>query len=292
MDALPNPKDRGLGRGLDALLGTNDTGLSSGASGAQMLSVSEMQSGEYQPRTNFNNDDLEQLASSIKKHGILQPILVRPLESGGYEIIAGERRWRAAQLAQLHQVPVVVKDMDNSQALEIALVENLQRSDLDPIEEALGYQRLVEEFHHSNETAAKVVGKSRSAVSNAMRLLSLPIDVQNAVRAGFITAGHARAIVSYPDPVEITKQIVSGNLSVRETEEIVQKSQESAPAPKKDMLDESTNLAHIQELEQKIASLTSMRVNLKFHKGRDSGSITLRFSKTKQLEEMLRKLDS
>ena len=236
-----NTDKKALGRGLDALFGdritdtvkeiVRDTEMSitqTQAAGTQlksqkMIDVSNLRASDAQPRRFFEEEALQQLASSIKTHGVLQPLLVRPIlgAAGEYEIIAGERRWRAAQKAQIHEIPVIIQDFTDLEAIEIALVENLQRSDLTAIEEAEGYKRLMEEFGHTQEKLAEALGKSRPHIANMMRLLKLPETVRDRVHVGEISAGHARALLSAKDPEAMAKRMLKENMSVREIERAV-----------------------------------------------------------------------
>ncbi len=225
------PKPRGLGRGLSALLGDDEVAdtvapLSVAAprptaSRAPLtLPIGQLRAGEFQPRTVF--EGLEVLIESVKQFGLLQPILVRPVrgEPEAYEIIAGERRWRAAQKAQLHDVPVVVRTLDNLEALQLALVENLQRADLSPIDEAAGLRRLISDFNQTQEEVARTVGKSRPHVANTLRLLDLPAEVRDLIQADKLTAGHGRALLGFPDPTAMAAQAIKEKLSVRDLERL------------------------------------------------------------------------
>ena len=250
-------KNRGLGRGLDALFGDEEPvteapapteieapapadlvaeGVSVSdaavvaAGGLAQMGVDQLQPGTMQPRVDFAAAPLEELAASLRQHGVLQPLVVRPIKGGSrYEIIAGERRWRAAQLAGLHEVPVVIKDLDDSEAMQAALIENLQREDLNPIEEALGYQRMIEEHQISKEALAGLVSRSRSHISNIMRLLNLPTEVLDMVRKGDLSAGHARTLLSADNNVTgLARQVISDGLSVRQVEALVAKQRREA----------------------------------------------------------------
>lgn len=231
---MAEDKRRKLGRGLSALLG--DSGVAAAAavvegtaaladesapapSGLRTLAVAQLKPGKFQPRRQFDEAAIADLVESVRTKGVLQPILVRP-HDGMFEIIAGERRWRAAQRAQLHEVPVIVRDLSDKEALEVALVENLQRQDLTALEEAEGYRRLVEEFNHTQEELARAVGKSRSHVANMMRLLALPAPVKDMLDHGQLSAGHARALLTAADPVGLARQVVDKQLNVRQTEKL------------------------------------------------------------------------
>jgi len=216
---------RGLGRGLSALLAdVNPSASVSGPDSAratQVLAVERVQPNPNQPRRAFAADALDQLAQSIRQKGIVQPLIVRSIgQDGQYEIVAGERRWRAAQIAGLHEVPVVVRDFDDVEVLEIAIIENIQREDLNPIEEALAYRQLIDRFGHTQEKLAEALSRSRSHVTNLLRLLTLPGAVQDLLTTGALSAGHARALVSAPNPVELAAAVVKRGLSVRETERL------------------------------------------------------------------------
>lgn len=230
---MATKKLKGLGRGLDALLG-GDADITAPAAGApSTLPVGQLQAGKYQPRTRMDEGSLAELASSIKTQGIMQPVLVRPVGEGRYEIIAGERRFRAAQLAGLEEIPVLVRDVDDQAAAAMALIENIQREDLNPLEEAQGIARLISDFHFTHEQAAQAVGRSRSAVSNLLRLVNLAGPVQTMLMAGDIDMGHARALLAVDSATQITlaNVVVSKRLSVRETEKLVARAIEERNAP-------------------------------------------------------------
>lgn len=280
-------KRRNLGRGLSALLGEDPSPAQ--AAGARQIAVSKLHPGRYQPRRTMGQDELQDLAQSIRELGVLQPILVRehPEKPGNYEIIAGERRWRAAQLAQLHEVPVLVKVLSNKETLEVALVENLQREDLSPLEEAVGLQRLMDEFGHTQEALAKAVGKSRSHVANMLRLLGLPDAVKAMVDAGTLSAGHARALLSAASPETLARQVVEQGLSVRQTEQLVQRAQASAKSggarrgPKEKDAD-------TRALETDLADLLGLRVAITSKGG--EGAVTLYYKSLDQLDGLLQRL--
>jgi ParB family chromosome partitioning protein len=235
---MATKKLKGLGRGLDALLGGDASATPAAPSGApSLLPVAQVQAGKYQPRTRMDDGSLSELAASIKSQGIMQPVLVRPIElapSGArYEIIAGERRFRAAQLAGLEEIPVLVRDVDDQNAAAMALIENIQREDLNPLEEAQGIARLISEFSFTHEQAAQAVGRSRSAVSNLLRLVNLAQPVQTMLMAGDIDMGHARALlaVDAASQIALANQVIAKRLSVRETEKMVARALEEQNAP-------------------------------------------------------------
>lgn len=281
-------KRRSLGRGLSALLG-EDTTTTERAAGAQQISVAKLHPGKYQPRRTMAEEELKDLAQSIRELGVLQPILVRehPDHAGDYEIIAGERRWRAAQLAQLHEVPVLIKVLSNQETLEVALVENLQREDLSPLEEAVGLQRLMDEFGHTQDALAKAVGKSRSHVANMLRLLGLPDLVKKMLDESMLSAGHARALLTAAAPEALAREVVEKGLSVRQTEQLAQRAASDAkpnavarPAREKD--------ADTRALETDLSDMLGLRVAIT-PKGR-AGSVTLYYKSLDQLDGLLQKL--
>ncbi|UTW51719.1 ParB/RepB/Spo0J family partition protein [bacterium SCSIO 12827] len=279
-------KRRNLGRGLSALLGEDKSPAP--AAGAQQIAIEKLHPGRYQPRRTMDQEELQDLAQSIRELGVLQPILVRehPDRPGDYEIIAGERRWRAAQLAQLHEVPVLIKVLSNKETLEVALVENLQREDLSPLEEAVGLQRLMDEFGHTQDALAKAVGKSRPHVANMLRLLGLPDAVKAMVDKGDLSAGHARALLSATAPEVLARQVVEQGLSVRQTEQLVQraataKSSGARRGPKEKDAD-------TRALETDLSDLLGLRVAIA-PKGRE-GSVTVYYKSLDQLDGLLQRL--
>lgn len=244
----------GLGKGLDAIFAENDT---EDERTAVLLKTSELEPNRNQPRSVFNEQALGELADSIAQHGVLQPLLVRPLVGGGYQIVAGERRWRAARMAGLEEVPAVVREMNDSQVMELALIENLQREDLNPLEEAQGYQSLMETYSMTQDDVAKTVGKSRPAVANALRLLNLPPEMQKLVSGGSISAGHARTLLSFPNRktmLEAAKAAEAG-ASVRDLEKMAQKANEkpkAKPQSRKVQYYKETELALRENLGRKV----------------------------------------
>ncbi|MBL8659903.1 MAG: ParB/RepB/Spo0J family partition protein [Rhodospirillales bacterium] len=280
-------KRRNLGRGLSALLGDEESDYArlDQLRASKTVSVAQLRPGRFQPRRIMREDGLEELARSIADRGVLQPLLVRrhPEEEDAYEIIAGERRWRAAQRAQVHEVPVVVKELSDGEALEIALVENIQRQDLSPLEEAEGYRRLMEEFAHSQDDLARSVGKSRSHVANMMRLLSLPDPVKELVDEGALSAGHARALVAADDPEAAARLVVKRGLNVRQTENLVKATraaQVRRPAAEKD--------ADTLALERDLSALLGMAVGIRFRGS--AGTLTLHYRSLEQLDDILHRL--
>ena len=284
------PKLKGLGRGLDALLAANTDDDAKNDGELQVLPASELSPGKYQPRTRMDPGSLEELAASIKSQGVMQPILVRPIggqfDSERYEIIAGERRWRAAQIAGLVSVPCLVRAIPDEAALAMSLIENIQREDLNPLEEAAGIQRLIEEFGMTHQQAADAVGRSRPAASNLLRLLQLAPPVQELLMAGDIDMGHARALLPLDGAAQVglANLIAARGLSVREAERLVQhelnpKTKLPAPAPDRDIL----------RLEEEIADRLGATVKIKANK-KGVGAVTIQFGNLDQLDGLLEKL--
>ena len=279
---MASKKPSGLGRGLGALLG--DDVMKTESSGSLSLPISQVETCSSQPRKRFDDKSLQELADSISQHGIIQPLTVRKLSSGYYQIIAGERRWRAARLAGLQEVPVIVIEADDRKAAELAMIENLQREDLNPMEEAAGFQSLIESYHMTQEEAAQRVGKSRSAVTNALRLLGLTPSVRKLVEEGKLSAGHARALVPLSPSLQesAANAIVSGGLSVRQTEALVKRlSAEKKEAQAKDP-DEVDYLAEAQnELKARLCR------GVKIVPGRKKGRIELEYYGVDDLNDLL-----
>ena len=273
---------KGLGRGLDALLSGDDVRVNDALT---ELSVGILKPGRFQPRTRMDPQSIAELADSIRAQGVIQPILVRPVENGKYEIIAGERRWRAAQLAGLTQVPVVIRAVPDKSALAMALIENIQREDLNPLEEATGIQRLVNEFDMTHEAAAQAVGRSRSAVTNLLRLLNLSKAVQDLLMEGRIEMGHARALlaVSGPRQAELAQQIISRKLSVREAEQLVGQSEVTS---RKTLRKQQRKDRDLQALEEELSEILGTRVTLKTIRG-GRGKLTIDYASLDQLDNVL-----
>ncbi|TCP35667.1 ParB/RepB/Spo0J family partition protein [Sphingomonas sp. BK235] len=298
-DAGARRPKSGLGRGLNALLGdvAQDEREAKDAptrGAVRLIPVSAIAPHPDQPRRHFDEAALDELAASISERGLIQPIIVRP-HGHDYQIVAGERRWRAAQRARLHEVPVVVRDYSDSETLQIALLENIQRQDLNAIEEARAYQRLIDEFGHTQDALARAVHKSRSHVANLLRLLDLPEDVQSRVVEGTLTMGHARAMIGADDPGALADQVVAQGLSVRQTEKLASQgkrgtrdSGETRSEPRR-VAPASTGSADIEALERQLADLLGLRVHISFNDdGR--GSITLDYSSLEQLDMVCQRL--
>jgi ParB family transcriptional regulator, chromosome partitioning protein len=274
-------KLKGLGRGLDALLSGNDDSVNLRES-LQNLKVSVLKPGKYQPRTRMDKDSLAELAESIKAQGVMQPVLVRPVSPGYYEIIAGERRWRAAQLAGLSEVPALIREVPDEAALAMSLIENIQREDLNPVEEAMGIQRLIKEFGMTHQAASEALGSSRSAVSNLLRLLNLPSPVQELLMEGKIDMGHGRALLSLPaaKQIETANLIVYKQLSVRETERLVNRIEhpiaKQRPKHDRDLL----------RLQENISTKLGAQVVINPGK-KGKGTVVIHYSSLDQLEGIL-----
>ncbi|MBK8173935.1 MAG: ParB/RepB/Spo0J family partition protein [Rhodospirillales bacterium] len=284
---MADNKPRGLGRGLSALLGedNDDYAALDRMRASRSAAIEKLSPGRFQPRQRMDEEHLQELARSISEKGVLQPILVRrhPDDPSRFEIIAGERRWRAAQLAQLHEVPISVRELSDTEAFEIALVENLQRQDLSPLEEAEGYRRLMEECSRTQEDVAKSVGKSRSHIANTLRLLSLPESVKTMLNDGQLSAGHARAILTADNPENAARQVVERGLNVRQTEDMASEaraaSRVKAPASK-----DADTLA----LERDLGMLLGLGVEIRFRG--NGGSLVLNYTTLDQLDDILHRL--
>ena len=279
---MASKKPSGLGKGLGALLG--DEAIKTETSGSLYLPISQVESCSGQPRKHFDEESLQELADSITEHGIIQPLTVRKLASGYYQIIAGERRWRAARLAGLQEVPVIVMEADDRKAAELAMIENLQREDLNPMEEAAGFQSLIETYHMTQEEAAQQVGKSRSAVTNALRLLALTPAVRKLVEENKLSAGHARALVPLSPSLQesAANAILNGGLSVRQTEALVKRLSAEKKEPKKPQADTVDYLAEAQnELKAKLCR------GVKIVSGRKKGRIELEYYGLDDLNDLL-----
>ena len=291
--AADEVRRRNLGRGLDALLGESRSagGGADGvpAAGVMTLPIEQVYPGRSQPRTVFAQTEIDELADSIRQLGILQPLIVRPhpTRTGSYEIIAGERRWRAAQQARLHEVPALVRELSDAEALEIALVENLQRENLSPIEEAEAYRRLMNEFSHTQEALARVVGKSRSHVANMLRLLQLPENARAMLMDGRLTAGHARALLGADNPGALAELIVKRGLNVRQAEKHARGAKaKQARGPRETPANEKDT--NTKALENEISSILGMRVNIEFED--PGGRVSIAYTSLEQLDYLLHRL--
>lgn len=288
-------KSRGLGRGLSALMAdVNETPAATAPTEGRrpdlVVPIENIEPNPDQPRRRFDPDHLEDLANSIREKGVIQPLIVREKAVGKYEIVAGERRWRASQKAQLHELPVIVRDFNDTEVLEIAIIENIQRSDLNPVEEAAGYRQLMDKFGHTQDAMSKALGKSRSHIANLLRLLNLPQDIQDLVEEGKLSSGHARALITSDHAREIAKRIVAEGLSVRATEALVKKyasgdmEKPKKAAPVKD--------ADTAALEGDLSANLGMKVQIDHKAGGESGKITISYKDMDQLDELCRILTS
>ena len=292
-----NDRKRGLGRGLSALMADvseTETVAAKGPSAAdQMIPIERISPNPDQPRKQFVQDDLDDLAASIREKGVLQPLIVRVRDNGDYEIVAGERRWRAAQMAQLHELPVIVRAFTDIEVLEVAIIENIQRADLNAAEEAAGYKQLMDKFGHTQEKMAEALGKSRSHIANLLRLLNLPMPVLELLREGKISAGHARALISAQDPLKLAQQVIKGGLSVRATEALVKKeisgSTKGTPTGTSDEVDKD---ADTKALEGDLAANLGMSVFLSHKPGQESGKLTVSYKTLEELDELCRLLSA
>jgi ParB family chromosome partitioning protein len=303
-----NPERRGLGRGLAALLGEiGETAAPVVGSPTPVIHAPEahappahlpttapierLHSNPDQPRRDFPETELNELASSIRQRGIIQPVVVRPdpARPGDYQIVAGERRWRAAQRAQLHEIPVVVRELDDRAVLELAIIENVQRSDLNPIEEASGYAQLIERFAHTQEEMSEIVGKSRSHVANTLRLLGLPEQVQQMLRSGKLSAGHARALINAPDPVALAEIAVLKGLTVRQVEELARRiaAPQRRPRGPRGLKQKD---ADTRVLEGDLSAAIGMAVSIQHHPTDGGGHLRIRYRSLDELDRLCRKL--
>lgn len=309
------PSNRGLGKGLSALISegysttTSTPAATSGKKTVQTqtennaptnpmyMTVDKLRSGKFQPRSHFDETALSELAESIEKNGIMQPIVIRPLEKGQYEIIAGERRWRAAKMAGLREVPVIVRDISDQVALELALVENIQRQDLTPLEEASGYQRLMDDFGYTQEELSSTVGKSRSHIANLLRLMDLPQEIKDLIDEGKLSAGHARALLGASNQIEMAHEVIRRGLNVRQTEKFLNSGvRNSVPRPRASGTAKETHATSsskdkdpdILALEETLSENLGLKVSIN-DRGQ-SGEIMISYNSLEQLDEILRRL--
>ncbi len=274
---MENKLKKGLGRGLSSLLGDTSKKIET-----NKISIKDISRNKFQPRKHFSKESLEELSNSIKEQGIIQPIVVRPdkNQDGKYEIIAGERRWLASQNAGLHEVPVVILNVDDVKSLEFAIVENVQRQDLNPIEEARGYQRLIDDFNYNQEKLSKFIGKSRSYIANSLRLLGLPNEVLEMVQQGNLSAGHARSLIGLNNSTELAKKIIQKKLSVRQSEILVRQFRDKKfkLVSKKD--------SNILELQKSLEEKTGLNVSIN-NKKNNSGTISFEYHDLEQLDKLI-----
>lgn len=294
---------RGLGRGLSALMADVQPEQTSAGTAAprrpdMLVPIERIEPNPEQPRRVFAPEALQDLANSIREKGVIQPLIVRvsPRDSNKYEIVAGERRWRASQMAQLHELPILVRDFDDTEVLEVAIIENIQRADLNPVEEAAGYKQLMEKFGHTQERLAEALGKSRSYIANSMRLLQLPEDVIDHLQEGRLSTGHARALITSDHASELAKQIVTRGLSVRDTERLVKKAAqgETTPKPRQEKMVKAKGEkdADTIALEGDLSAALGMRVSVDHKEGTEEGTITVKYASLDQLDEICRRLSA
>ncbi len=287
---------KGLGRGLSALMADVDTARTTSETTApetrradRTVPVERITPNPDQPRRQFTEDQLQELAESIRTKGILQPLIVRPnpRDPSGFEIVAGERRWRAAQIAQLHEVPVLVRDFNDTEVLEVAIIENIQRADLNPIEEAAGYRQLMFKFGHTQEKMAEALGKSRSHIANLLRLLNLPESVQDMVARGDLSAGHARTLITAAKPEDLAQRIVQKGLSVREAEKLARDNTPSdKPRKRPDGAFEIDKDADTKALEGDLSATLGMKVKIDHKPGQEKGRLTISYDTLEQLDAL------
>lgn len=279
---------RGLGRGLSALMAEVDLSAPVPASRERtMVAIEQIMANPDQPRRNFEPEALQELAASLKARGVLQPLIVRPHPKGDglYQIVAGERRWRAAQMAQLHELPVIIRDLNDTEVLEVAIIENIQRADLNAIEEAASFRQLMDKFGHTQEKLAEALNKSRSHIANLLRLLSLPDQVQDWLKEGKLSAGHARALVTAPNATQLARRIIDKGLSVRETEQLVRGQTKPQGAKAKSAAAASEKDADTRALEGDLSAHLRMTVRIQ-HVGSEGGHLTITYRDLEQLDQL------
>ncbi len=288
-----DPRSR-LGRGLGALFDDDEPeGPARAAPGAgtgvARLPVGDLVPGPFQPRETFEDGAMAALIDSVRERGVIQPLIVRadPDEAGRYQIVAGERRWRAAQAAGLGEVPAVIQELSDAAALEVALIENIQRQDLTPIEEAEGFRRLTEEFRRTQDELSRALGKSRSHIANALRLLNLPEPVKLLLNTGGISAGHGRALLNAPDPVGLAREIIGRGLSVRETERLI--AQEASPPARRGPRPRAAKSADILDIERRLSGMLGVRVGI-VPRGDEEGDLTIRYTTLEQFDDLVKRL--
>ncbi|MDE3122954.1 MAG: ParB/RepB/Spo0J family partition protein [Paracoccaceae bacterium] len=289
---------RGLGRGLSALMADvapAPVGESSGPRRPDMMiPVEKIHPNPNQPRRDFSPEALQDLSESIRTKGIIQPLIVRedPEKSGTYQIVAGERRWRAAQMAQVHDIPVLIRNYDDTEVLEVAIIENIQRADLNPVEEANAYRQLMERFGHTQEKLATALGKSRSHIANLMRLLQLPSEILDYLREGLLSAGHARALITAPNAVQLARRVIAEGLSVRDTEALAKKGDEPPKARAQQAQPMAGKDADTLALEQDLSANLGMSVKIEVGAGGQSGRLVISYNDLEALDELCRVLTS
>ena len=281
------PKKR-LGRGLAALIGDDgsDDTISQDTRGLRNIPIDLLHPNRNNPRKHFEEQDLEDLTRSIREKGVLQPLVVRTLPNGDFEIVAGERRWRAAQRAGVHEIPALIRELTDGESLEIALIENIQRSDLNPLEEARAYAQLLEQFTYTQQQLAESIGKSRSHIANTLRLLTLPDTVRHHIESGSLTAGHARTLITAESPAELADQIIRLGLSVREAENLTRKPEDTKHRPAK-----AEKSADTKALEKSLAEMIGLKVEIN-DRGRTGGTVVISYKTLEQLEDICGRLQN
>ena len=289
------PKNRGLGRGLSALMADVSTASSAAPEAPRRadmpVPIERIHPNPDQPRRSFNEDALAELAASIAEKGVIQPLIVRPSprQQGDYEIVAGERRWRASQRVPLHEVPVIVREFDDTEVLEVAIIENIQRADLNPVDEAAGYRQLMDRFGHTQDQLATALGKSRSHIANLLRLLSLPDAIQRLMVEGQLSAGHARTLVGRDDAEAIARKIVKDGLSVRDAEKLAKaRKGEGQGAQKRGKM--SSKDADTRQIEAELAASLKMKVSIDHDASGEAGTVSIRYDSLAQLDDLLQVL--
>ncbi len=287
------PEKRGLGRGLSALMADINAPASQESNSENVMSrqpdslvpIEKLVPNPEQPRRDFVRANLDELAASIREKGIIQPLIVRkdPTSADKYQIVAGERRWRAAQMVNLHEIPVLIRDLNDTEVIEYAIIENIQRADLNSIEEAKGYRQLMDKFGHTQEKLAEVLGKSRSHIANLLRLLTLPDEILDYLREGKLSAGHARALVTAENPIELARQIIAKGLSVRQAEKLAKP---KAPKPESSNVIKQEKDADTVALELDLAANIGMKVTISHNTGTQTGSVILSYTSLDQLDEL------
>lgn len=288
-------KKRGLGRGLSSLMadvGTAAAPVTEGTDTASrmdmLVPIEKIQPNPDQPRRKFDQEKIDELSRSIAEKGLIQPIIVRPSprESGSYEIVAGERRWRASQMAKLHEIPVILREYNDTEVLEVAIIENIQRADLNSIEEAAGYAQLMQKFGHTQEQLAEALGKSRSHIANMMRLLQLPEDVRTFVEEGKLSAGHARALITAENPSDLAREVIRRGLSVRETEKLAKKPKENSTRKKTSSRQTKSKDADTRALENDLSAALDLAVSINHVEGEEKGSVIISYESLDELDEL------
>lgn len=287
------PEKRALGRGLSQLM--SDANLlgdtEAVATADQIVPIEFIRPNPLQPRKDFDADALNELAASIRQKGVIQPLIVRPSQDvGHFEIVAGERRWRAAQIAELHKIPVLVRSLSDQEVLELAIIENIQRANLNAVEEAHGYRQLMETYGHTQDMVATALSKSRSHIANLLRLLSLPADVQALVRAGTLSPGHARALITCPNPAAMAQTVLQKGLSVRQTEELVRKLRSGPSQPRPPAGTAAEKDADTRSIESDLSASLGMRVQITHEAGTGKGTIAVRYGSLEELDALCQAL--